>query len=412
MMSYPDRRAFSLDRLVSAKVTAWVIGAILGILYLTAVIVFRSSPPLVDERFHVAQESLFFHGQWRLLPELAMIPGYHLLLAGVMHFLGTNALDAARIVHSIFCLTAVAGFFALRRRLWPGTETIASAQFLSLPLLATLPFVIYTDVPAVSLLLWATWAAVARRTILCALLLCALVLVRQHEFLWSVFLIALVARPTAGWSALPQQWRAAFISALPLICPIVLFLAYWRWNGTISLSPALASVHPDLTLHTGNVLVSVLILGLLLPVQTTKGVLSFAREVPAKPWLLLAPICGFLAFWFALQVDQPFNGTLAVYLHQWAPTRVSAALIVAAATCYLPRVALRPADAGVPLVIVSVSFLAASWLVEPRYLIAPISLWLAMRQQEQTWIELVTLVYWLVLAAVMVFLAISAGFIL
>jgi alpha-1,2-glucosyltransferase len=412
MRSQQVHGAFSLNRLASAEVMTWVLGIILGILYVTGVIVFGSSQQLVDERFHVAQETLFFHAHWRFVPELTTIPGYHLLLAGVMRLLGTNELGITRVVHAILCLTAVVGFFALRRRLWPGTETIASAQFLCLPLMATLFFVIYTDVPAVSLLLWATWAAIAGRTFICALLLCLLVLVRQHEFLWSVFLIAIVARPASGWSEFPQQWRTRFTLVFPLICPIALFLAYWGWNGTISLSQTQALVHPDLTFHTGNVLVGVLMIGLLLPVQAAKGIGSFARQVSIKPWLLLAPVCGFLAFLFALQIDHPYNGAIAVYLHQWMPTRLSAALIVAAALCYFPRVKLIPAGAGLPLVIVSAIFLTASWLVEPRYLIAPISLWLAMRQHEQTWIELVTLVYWLVLAAMMIFLAMSAGFIL
>ena len=134
---------------------------VLAALYALAIVAFSVSPLLVDERFHYAQESFFYFGQWQLVPELTTIPGYHLLLAGFTHLFGTNSIAAVRAVHALLSLSAVAGFYVLRKELWPGTEALATAQFVCLPLLTPLLFIFYTDIPAVSLLIWATWAAVS-----------------------------------------------------------------------------------------------------------------------------------------------------------------------------------------------------------------------------------------------------------
>lgn len=388
-----------------------MVGMLLAALYATAIVVFSTSPLLVDERFHYAQESFFYHGKWELVPELTTIPGYHLLLAGLAHVTGTNTLVVVRIIHALISLSAVGGFYALRRCLWPGTVKIGTAQFLCLPLLTPLFFAVYTDMPAVSLLLWATWAAVSGRVIVSTLFLCLLVLVRQHEVLWAFFLMMLVVRPARGWPELNRELSTKIIAMAPLTLPIALFLAYWWWNGSISLSKSQTTVHPDLSFHTANVMIGVLVIGLLLPLQAITSINGQARTFTDRPWIILVPILGFVTFWFGLDIDHPYNGATKAYLHLLTPTRLISSLLVAAALSYVLVTRLRPIGAGMPLAIVSVAFLSASWLVEPRYLIAPLSLWLAMRQHQDAWIEWVTVAYWLAFAALMMVAALSVNFI-
>jgi DIE2/ALG10 family len=403
-------RGFSfVRRFKETDSTAWIVGVLLGALYVAAIVILNSQPQYVDERSHFAQETLIFRGDWRRLPELATIPGYHAFLALLMHALGTNDLDIARIVHACCSLAAIAAFFALRRRLWPGTETLATAQFLCFPFMTVLLFVIYTDVPAVALLLWATWAAVAGRTIISALLLCLLVLVRQHEVLWALLMIW-IACPVRDLSELRERWRAHVMAAIPFTAPIALFLAFWWWNGSISLWRMEA--HPDLKFHTGNVFTGLIAFGLLLPLQVAKGLGGFSRQVRVQPWLLIAPPLVFAAFWFGFRSNHPFNGQFfREYLRHFTPTRIAAGLIISASACSVWRVKTRPAGAGAPLAVLSIVFLSASWLIELRYLIAPFSLWLAMREHDDRWIEWATTALWLALAVFMIWAVVTTGFI-
>src|SRR3546814_1352230 len=56
----------------------------------------------------------------------------------------------------------------------------------------------------------------------------------------------------AGWRPWRRAGEVARV-AWPYALPVAMFLAYWAWNGTISLSKTVAGGHPDLELHAGNV---------------------------------------------------------------------------------------------------------------------------------------------------------------
>ena len=373
------------------------------------IVLFQFRHRFVDEYFHYAQITLFYGGFWRPVPQLTTIPGYHAFIALILRCIGDDSLDTARIVHSLSCLGAIAGFFALRRRLWPGTETIATAQFLCLPVMVPLFFVLYTDVPAVALLLWATWSTVVGRTFLSSLLLCLLVLVRQHEVVWSGFLLFIAARPANGWSDLRFRWRETLHHVWPYALPVLLFIAFWRWNGAISLSHEQTGMHPDFSFHTGNVFMALLVAGLLLPIQTAEGLRAFAHDVRRRPWMLVIPLLAFAAFWFAFRSNSPWNGYFYThYLRHFLPTRIAAAIIIACVACSFWRIRLRPAGAGFALCAISALFLSASWLITLRYLIPPFALWLAMREHSEIRAEYATLALWLIFAVLMIYLAIAS----
>ena len=71
--------------------------------------------------------------------------------------------------------------------------------------------------------------------------------------------------------------------------------------------------------------------------------------------------------------------------------------VVALAACGLAFTRLRPA-AAYWLYPVAALFLAASWLIEQRYALVPLVLWLAFREHRGRAIEWATAALWLALA--------------
>ena len=390
-------RGFSFLR---PQVLNGTLGSLLGALYVAGIVALIGMRPLADENYHISQIAQFLHHDFRAIPELTTVPGYHLVIAAMMNVVHAHSLYAARIAHALFGLVAIAGFHAVRRRAWPGTETIATAQFMALPILAPLFFLLYTDVPALAILLWSTWATLRGRHFLSAILLCLIVGVRQHEAVWAVFLMALAA------SNLPDR-RAQRIAATlaPYLLPLVALAAFWWWNGSISLANSLKKFHPDFSFHTGNIFVAILVAGLLLPLHTLVGLRDFTNIARAKPWLFVIPILVFAAFWFGFRADNPYNLVMpGYYLHNGVVDamkdgagRIVAGIVIACAVCGLGTIPLRPRGAWA-VYIVGAAFLAASWLVELRYAAVPLVIWLALRQQKNWKIELPTLALWLVLA--------------
>jgi len=396
----------------------WLLGALLGALYVAAIVAMRQKGAFTDEVDHYAQISVFTHADWRVLPEITTIPGYHLLVAAILRVTGSS-LDAARLVNAGFGLVAIAGFHALRRRLWNGTETIATAQFIALPILVPLFFVVYTDVLALALLMWAAWASVARRHAVAALLLTLLVGVRQHEVLWAG-LFTLFAIAAAPARPRLQDALRALPSALPYALPLICFGAFWWWNGAVSLSRSQAGLHPDFSLHAGNPCLALLVAGFLLPLHVLLGLREFGALVRRSPWLGAIPFLLVAGFWFGFHPDNPYNTALpAYYLHNLIPAsiggnptlRALAAIGAAVTACGLAPTRLRPDGAGwiYPLALM---FLAASWLVELRYVLVPFALWLALREHRGRAIEYATLALWLVLAVCMMSATVTHRFFL
>lgn len=388
-----------------ADMPQWILGIALGVLYVAALVVFRHHGMYTDEVDHFSQITLFLRGDFRILENyLTTIPGYHALVAAILWTCGADSLNAARLVNAAFGLVAAAGFHALRRRLWPGTETVATAQFLVVPFLVPLFFLVYTDILALALILWATVFSLSGRHWLSVLLLSALVCVRQHEVIWAGFLAVVVAWPLwieRGIGA----WRALARTMLPYALPLAGFLGFWWWNGAISLSQEQAALHP-LSLHAGNVYLALILAGGLLPLHVLVGLRQFGMAVQRRPWLLALPVLIFAGFWWGFHADNPYNTVdpwyyirngflLAVQTHP--AVRALVGMLAAFTACGLAFTRLKPAQANW-LYPFAALFLAASWLIEQRYVLVPFVLWLAFREQRSRTIEYVTLALWLVLA--------------
>lgn len=380
------------------------LGVVLGLFYVAA-IRFSHGSALTDEVEHFAQIHLFLRGDWRLVPSLTTIPGFHVAVAALLWPFGGDSLAAARFVCAAFGLLAIAGFHALRRAAMPGTQTLASAQFIVLPLLVPFFFIVYTDVLALALLLWATVATLAGRHWMSSLLLVALVCVRQNEVVWAG-LLALLATWPSWQRARLDAWREIAARGVPYLAPVALFIAFWAWNGSISLSRTQAALHPDLSLHAGNIGLALVLAALLLPLHVIAGLREFAsraREAPA--WLLL-PLLVAGAFWFGFHADNPYNTAFPhyylhngfVHLAQNEPlARAGFAILAAAAVCGLARTRLHPPQA-LWLYPFAALFLAASWLVEVRYALVPFVLWLGFREPRSARVEYATLALWFTLA--------------
>ncbi|MBN8727628.1 MAG: hypothetical protein J0H15_07980 [Xanthomonadales bacterium] len=383
-----------------------MLGIGLGVLYVAAIAIMRHrSGMFTDEVNHYPQIVLLLRGDYRALPDLTTIPGFHAVTAAILRLCGAASLDAARLANAGFGLLATAGFHALRRHLWPGSETLATAQWLVLPVLVPLFFIVYTDVFALVLLLWATWATLRQHHVLSALALLLLVGVRQHEVVWVGCLAALAVWPLWRERGI-GGWRIILATGAPYLLPVAGFVGFWAWNGSISLSSGQAALHPDLSLHLGNIFFALFLAGVLLPLQVVAGWRDFLGATKRRPWLALVPPAVFAVFWWGFHVDNPYNTVwpwfyirngLLLAVDGQPLWRAAFGLVATAAACGLAFTRLRPPGAAWLYVFAAV-FLAASWLIEQRYVLVPFVLWLAFREQRGALIEYATFALWLVLA--------------
>jgi alpha-1,2-glucosyltransferase len=276
---------------------------------------------------------------------------------------------------------------------------------MALPILVPLFFIIYTDVLALALLVWATLATLKGRHGLSALSLTMLICVRQHEVLWAGFLLTLAVWPAWRTGGI-ADWRAIVVRGLPYLFPIGGFLGFWAWNGSISMSSGQSALHPDLSLHTGNPYFALFLACILLPLQVLAGLREFAAHARQRPWLLAIPLLIFAGFWWTFHADNPYNSAVPQYyirngFLQVVDTdplvRALTGMAATAAACGLAFTRLQPGYARWLYPFAAV-FLAASWLIEQRYVLVPLALWLAFREHRGRAVEGATFALWLLLA--------------
>ena len=359
-----------------------------------------------DEYVHFDQVRRFLTGEGGILRDtLTTIPVYHWLVMFAMKLTGAESLGAARAISGLSALLAIAGFVRLRRAVLGRDDRLGGTQFALLPLMAPFAFLVYTDIPSLAAMLWATDASVRGRHTRAAALLVVAIGMRQNNVYWLSLLVALATTPALrerGWASLretlPPLW--------PYAVPVALFAGYWAWNGSISYANAQSRAHPDTSLHVGNLYFMLYCAAILLPLQVLDGLRRFVVDAVARPWLIVVPAALFGVFHFAFVVDHPYN--LIENAASWRNRVLELTLHSAAFKAAFGGIATL-AGIGLawqPLANVSARwlyplaalFVSLSWLVEQRYYLIPLALFLAFREPLSRRAELATLALWCILA--------------
>ena len=361
-----------------------------------------------DEWIHFLQIQSFRSGEsgsgasdW-----LTMLPGYHWLVAWLMGCLGFDTAFGARAINAGFALATIALFYLARRELHPADAGRASAQLALLPILFPFFFLTYTDVLSLGLILAAWVATLKGRHRWSAVAVLAAMLVRQNNVVWAVFFAAWSAWP--AWIAFRQgsAQRTALRQIWPYAIPLVAFLAFWAWNGTMAYSGSVATVHPDVSLHVGTPLFALFLIALLLPLQAASGLARFLGHIRQHAWRVLLPVLVFAMFAAFFVVDHPYNRlALSVNVrNQWLMLVQNTAwawwifgLSATAAAVSIREHGLVRRE-GWALLPVALVFLSASWLIEPRYTLIPLTLYLSLRVPGSDVIERITSALWAIAA--------------
>ena len=190
------------------------------------------APAHVDEPAHMQQVAKFVRGDYRLYvpegqvyPFLAMIPGYHLLVAAFAHLLGSRSLNDIRGIALALSLLLLPTAYGVARHFDPVRPGLRAAQLFCFPTVFALSFVLYTDVFALTLSLASLAACLAGRFAAGGLLGFAGLLVRQTNIvfltltpLFAYFRLPPATRPSA-LEILARSW--AFFAAIAFLAAFV-----------------------------------------------------------------------------------------------------------------------------------------------------------------------------------------------
>ncbi len=373
-----------------------IVGYALCALYSVHVGVMR-----LDEPDHFEQIRLFRHGVFHpIVITLTTVPGYHLFLALLLKLLGTDSFAAARVLSSLFGLLAVVGFHRLRRDVVGRDDYLATAQFAVLPIFLLFVFMVQTDVASLALMLWATWAAGRQRHWLAGSLLLAAECVRQNNVLWLVLLVW----PLLHLLAQQRSVRGVvqtLLGLLPYGLAGGIFTVYWLAHGTVVWAQNEISVHPDFSLHSGNLFCLMFFAAFLYVFPCMESWRRFIADVRTRPWLIVLPLLLLALYLGTFRVDHPFN------LLRPPDLRNGLLMYTQASTLWYWGFALIAIFGGIGLLwqrlmityaavfwALTALFISLSWLIEQRYYLISFALFMAWRVAQTNTREYLTLALW------------------
>lgn len=358
-----------------------VLGLLIGgFLYLSA-----SPRPYGDEVFHAKQIELFLQGESVRLEQLTVLPIYHLVISTTAQAVGATDLPSWRLLSFLGSLLLLPAFYLLCRRTCPAEAVRRTALLACLPLLYPFFFLLYLDAWALLFILFAIERALANRAATSAGSALLAIVLRQPSVCWLPLAWLLQALGNSGTLWPKDGFLPALRRTLPYGIVALLFLVFIWWNGGVAVGDQTA--HP-VSFHLGNLYFMLLVFFLVWLPWHLLRLPAIWRMIQQHRLLTVFGLLGGLAlFWTTFSNPHPYNQAdygfylrnqlLALLTHEpiWR-----AAAFGAIAWSVLSLLATPLAQKRFywlyPLAAVSVLVLP---LIEQRYYLVPLVLWLAFR---------------------------------
>lgn len=357
-------------------------------LLVIAFLKFANNDPGWDEKAHLRQIELFVEREWRMEPSITTLPGYHAIMALAIWLTDNARNSSIRLVQFEIALATIAAFFGLARCRHPAGAAAKTLQFVFLPILFPLFFMVYTDVASLGFVLLTALATSAGRYPSAGVFGVAACLVRQNNVVWAALAFAQGYVADHGWRWPPRA------SHLLRYAPVLLSVGAvggWVIANRGQVAAGDVNAHPLGTLHLGNAFFMLFVAGVLfLPLWWGYRTETAERLRRPATWVALAATFGL--FWFAFAADHPYNGEdgfLRNRILEWAEAswthRLAFFLPMAITVVSAPSLRLSPG--GWLIYPAALAFLAPSWLIEQRYYLIPFALLLADRRPVNPRVE-------------------------
>ncbi len=394
-----------------------VAGAIIGLAALGH-LALRGRAPVSDEYFYYPQILEFASGSFALDPMITSLPGYYLVMSGFASLFGLESLDSLRGVTLLFALLLMVVFHRCSRRLDPALAPVRTLQLFLLPVLSPLLFILYTDPFSLLLLMFAFLECLRGRYHSCAIAATLSLVVRQTNIFWLAMLFAMTVVETHG-AIRPETLLRHARRYWGFVLGFAGFALFVLLNHGVAMGDT--KHHPAFSVHLGNLFFWLLMYWVLFLPSNLANLGRIVRLVRRRPWIVAGIVALFVAYMLSYRADHPYNDPVGEdwYLRNRilgltvAPTLAKVATFVpvawAALSLGVTRLQRRSLYLLYPFTALSLVFV---WLIDPRYYVSSMALLILGKRSEGSWVEWVTVVWFLVITVYLYLGSISGEFFL
>ncbi|MFO1367740.1 MAG: hypothetical protein U1F46_02020 [Marinagarivorans sp.] len=358
----------------------------------------------VDEGAHFGQIQAFWAGRVGSPQEfgLTMLPGYHVLVAVLAKLIGLESLFGARMVGLLFSIPSVLIFALISKRVGDNNPAQSALVYFLCPLFFPYFFLLYTDITSVTFVSLAVLFTLNKRFFAAAFVLLLSMLVRQDNVIWALLCFVLALHQFLDLNQSDGLSDKALVAlnavtkhlwAFPVL--FVGFGVFFVLNGGVAIGDS--ESHKVERIHLTQVFLCVLVLFVLMLPLHVANLKKIVALIYHQPFWLFIGASAFPLYIATFWTEHGYNN-FGGFIHNEVVIWLKASLAhkvyayLGIVWCFYSLVVTPLAEKRFfwlyPLSALAV---VPHSLVEPRYFIVPIVLFLALRKRNGDDLEYVIL---------------------
>lgn len=361
----------------------------------------RSQILIVDEGNHLDQIMRFVHGDTQFNQILMTVPGYHFVLALIIKSLGITALPDVRMVSFFINILILPVFYIILKTIKNPTPLFSTVRYGFFPILFPFLFLIYTDIFSLLLILLAFYFVLKNKYMESGVFISMSLFVRQNNVIWLLFFNLILYFLQYGYSFDKKSVTTHLRKSIPYVFGVLLLgLFFIKSGGVVVSGYAKSFMHVSWSLF-GNVYFCLFVAGIVFLPHLLSQFSKMKRFIQANK-LVIPLIILFFFFYHATFInDNPFNHSVW-FMHNLALEFFTKDFlnksIFFCVVCY-SLLAIMVSDLRVKwgwfLYPFTIVYLLPYWLIEERYYLIPLTLFLLVSKPVSRKIEYIQFVWWI-----------------
>ena len=190
--------------------------------------------PIGDEAVHAFQIHRFLNGNFEFFHNLTMLPGYHALNALISKLFDYSDFNILRFSNLILSALSLPVLYKIINLYHAEEARVRLLQFLTIPFVFPLFFLIYTDITSLFFVLSTFYLLLKKQHKLAALTAIFALLIRQTNIIWVAYFCALNIFNYRGFDISKAYVVGVIKEYWPYLCVACLFLLYVFLNGGVA----------------------------------------------------------------------------------------------------------------------------------------------------------------------------------
>lgn len=373
-----------------------------------------------DEGFHAPQIWVYYSGGTKFAETITVPPTYHYIMGFIVRQIGYYNDNLLKLISLLISLLTIPAFYKLISKYHPQDAGIRTLQLFFLPIMFIYYFLIYTDIWALLLITLNLYFAISKRYALSALIGLAAVCLRQDSVIWislSFLWICFEKNNPHDPFRVKEVIKNGLLKGWLYILVFIAFLAFVIYNGGVAIGDK--DQHNSGSMNYGNLYIFLILawfLFLPLNIKLLPEILKFLRS----RWSGFALVAFFLLYMGSFKNPHGYNNTMFDYfLHNGMAHFLTSNILLKSLSCILavwmiltlvlmklPDQRFKWALLIIPLAVVSHP------MIEPRYYFPAYLAIHLIRPALPSSVETGTLVFYILVAAYVVYGSVSGHFFL